>query len=425
MNVENLKKHYDLVVVGGGMVGASFACALVKAIGESEAANKNFSILVVEAVTPQSEILQQQSFDARSTALSYGSSKIFDNMGLWDQLKDVVSTIEKIHVSDKGRLGSSRLDREDYGVDALGYVIENSSLGVVLNNVLQNSSSIEFVCPAKITDIAALPTGMSLQIEIESGSESSSHKLDASLVVLADGGKSPICSRLGISRSVEPYGQHALIANIGFEKPHENTAFERFTDTGPLAVLPLSRIENIEGVQSMNRGSLVWTLSPQQAAEYKTMEEAELKLHLQERFGNRLGKILHIGDRFIYPLSLSLSREQVRPGLVLLGNVAHTIHPVAGQGLNLALRDTEVLVKILATAIVEGRPPGEMSVLQEYLDRQQADQARTIGFTHYMTHLFSSNNSAKVLFRKFGLFAIDLIPGLRKNLAEQAMGLKK
>ncbi|MBT3531018.1 MAG: 2-octaprenyl-6-methoxyphenyl hydroxylase [Gammaproteobacteria bacterium] len=421
MNVEKLKQHYDLVVVGGGMVGASFACALTKAIKEGEAAGNDFTILVVEAVAPKSDIPLQQSFDARSTALSYGSSKIFQTMGLWNQLKSVVSAIEKIHVSDKGRLGSSQLNCEDYGVDALGYVIENSKLGVVLNDVMEKSSSIELACPAKISQIKPQQEGMSLQLETESGS----HQLDASLVVLADGGRSPICSQLGISHSVEPYGQHALIANIAFEKPHEGTAYERFTDTGPLAVLPLESIEQAEGVGALNRGSLVWTLSPAQAAEYKTMEEAELRRLLQERFGNRLGTIQHIGERFIYPLSLSLSKEQVRPGLVLLGNVAHAIHPVAGQGLNLALRDTKVLVEVLTQAIVNNKAVGEMSVLQEYLQRQQADQSRTISFTHYMTQLFSSNNSAKVLFRKFGLFAIDLIPGFRKSLAEQAMGLSK
>ena len=306
-------------------------------------------------------------------------------------------------------------------MDALGYVIENSKLGVVLNDVMEKSSSIELACPAKISQIKPQQEGMSLQLETESGS----HQLDASLVVLADGGRSPICSQLGISHSVEPYGQHALIANIAFEKPHEGTAYERFTDTGPLAVLPLESIEQAEGVGALNRGSLVWTLSPAQAAEYKTMEEAELRRLLQERFGNRLGTIQHIGERFIYPLSLSLSKEQVRPGLVLLGNVAHAIHPVAGQGLNLALRDTKVLVEVLTQAIVNNKAVGEMSVLQEYLQRQQADQSRTISFTHYMTQLFSSNNSAKVLFRKFGLFAIDLIPGFRKSLAEQAMGLSK
>ena len=415
MNVEKLKQQYDLVIVGGGIVGASFACALLKVMEKHSAQAEIFSILVVEAIASSSDIPHQQSFDARSTALSYGSSKIFQTMGLWSQLKEVVSSIGEIHVSDKGRFGSTRLNKEDYQVDALGYVVENSKLGVVLNNVLEQSSSIDLACPAKISQITAQQTGMALTIELASGTS----QVDASLVVLADGGRSPICSQLGISRSVEPYGQHALIANIAFESPHKGVAYERFTDTGPLAILPL------ESIDGMNRGSLVWTLTPAQAEEYKAMDEAELRERLQERFGNRLGKILHIGERFIYPLSLSLSREQIRPGLVLLGNVAHTIHPVAGQGLNLALRDTEVLVDVLSKAIAENKPVGDMAVLQEYLERQEGDQSRTIGFTHYMTQLFSSNDSAKVLFRKFGLFAIDLIPGFRRRLAEQAMGLKK
>lgn len=408
MRIQQPKEHYDLVVVGGGMVGASFACAIANAID-----NDALSILVVEAIAPDSRPSDQVSFDARSTALSFGSSRIFDAMGLWDQLEDVVSAIKEIQVSDKGRFGSTVLSHEEYGVDALGYVIENKSLGVVLNATMENSQSIQLLCPASISTIKPQAAGMTLQIE----SESNSYEVDASLVVLADGGKSPICSQLGIEKSVEQYPQHALIANIAFEKPHNNIAYERFTDTGPLAVLPLESIEH------ENRGSLVWTLSEQQASEYAVLSEAELLSRLQERFGNRLGRLQHIGERFIYPLSLQLAKEQIRPGLVLLGNVAHTIHPVGGQGLNLALRDIRALVSILQKAYLESRPLGEMSVLQEYLQRQETDQAYTENATHYIVQLFSSNSNAKAWLRKFGLFSMDLIPTVRRNFAERAMGL--
>lgn len=408
MRIQQPKEHYDLVVVGGGMVGASFACAIAKAID-----NSDFSVLVVEAIAPDSRASDQVSFDARSTALSFGSSRIFNAMGLWDQLQDVVSAIKEIHVSDKGRFGSSVLSHEEHEVDALGYVIENKSLGVVLNATMDSSQSIQLLSPASILAIKPLPDGMALQIS----SESDAYEVNASLVVLADGGKSPICSQLGIEKSVEQYGQHALIANIAFEKPHNNIAFERFTDTGPLAVLPLQSIEQ------ENRGSLVWTLSEQQASEYAALSETELLARLQERFGNRLGRIQHIGERFIYPLSLSLAKEQIRPGLVLLGNVAHTIHPVGGQGLNLALRDTRALVAVLQKAYSEARPMGEMCVLQEYLQAQEADQAYTENATHYVAQLFSSNSNAKAWLRKFGLFSIDLVPAIRRNFAELAMGL--
>lgn len=408
MRIKQPKENYDLVVVGGGMVGASFACAIAKAIN-----SEDLSILVVEAIAPSARPADHLSFDARSTALSFGSSKIFDAMGLWDQLRNVVSAIKEIQVSDRGRFGSTVLSHEEHGVDALGYVIENKSLGVVLNATMDDSQSIELFSPASISAIKAQPGGMTLQIE--SGSDS--YVVDGSLVVLADGGKSPICSQLGIEKSVEQYGQHALIANIAFEKPHNNIAYERFTDTGPLAVLPL------ESIEQENRGSLVWTLSEQQAEEFSQLSESDLLPRLQERFGNRLGRIQHIGERFIYPLSLQLAKEQIRPGLVLLGNVAHTIHPVGGQGLNLALRDIQALVSVLQNAFQQGRSLGEMNVLQEYLELQEMDQATTANATHYITRLFSSNSDARAWARKFGLFSMDLVPAVRKNFAELAMGL--
>ena len=401
---------YDLVVVGGGMVGASFCCALEQALGETP-----LSILVIEAISPNANSAKQSSFDARSTALSFGSRKFLEGIGLWQALDDAVSAIHEIQVSDRGRLGCVEINRDEQGVEALGYVVENKRLGQVLNARLNESGKINLLCPALVSSVKATEKGMLLGLN-HGDTETS---VDASLVVLADGGKSPVCEQLGIEQSIERYDQHALIANIVLEKPHQHVAFERFTDTGPLAVLPLQLIDG------KNRGSLVWTLSVEQAAQYREMNEEKLLPLLQERFGYKLGKILEIGQTFVYPLSLSIAKEQVRPGLALLGNVAHTLHPVAGQGLNLALRDTRALVDVLINAKKRGLGLGEMNVLLEYVARQQADQATTTQFTHNITKLFSSNNEAKVWLRKFGLFALELLPTLRRSLAERAMGLSK
>ena len=408
MLIETPEQHYDLVVVGGGMVGASFTCALCAAIEK-----ESLSILIVEAIQQSTNALQQPSFDSRSTALSYGSRCIYQDMGLWEQLTDRVTAIKEIHVSDKGHFGSVHLNHAEYEVEALGYVIENCQLGEVLNREMENSSQIELLSPAKIDKVS--PTSKGMQLQIEKGE--STHTVEASLVVLADGGKSPICSQLGIDQSVDDYQQHALITNIAFEKPHHNVAYERFTDTGPLAVLPLDSYE------SENRGSLVWTVAADQSDELLNMDSIELLHLLMDRFGNRLGQITHIGERFCYPLTLRVAKEQIRLGLVLLGNVAHTLHPVAGQGLNLALRDTVVLVKRLKRAAENSESPGSMAVLQDYLDRQDFDQQKTITFTNQLTRLFSTNNSTKVLARKFGLLSIDLMPSLKRGFAVQAMGL--
>ena len=408
MQISNPDKFYDLVVVGAGMVGASFCCALENLLGENP-----ISVLVIEAIPPSNDLAKQSSFDARSTALSFGSRKIFEEFAVWQELGAAVCAIDEIQVSDRGRLGGVSLSAQEQKVDALGYVVENKRLGEVLNARLLGSDKINLLSPAAVSSIKATEEGM--QLRLQHGD--SDAIVDTSLVVLADGGKSPVCEQLGISQSIERYDQHALIANIVFEKLHSNIAYERFTDTGPLAILPLQAIDG------MNRGSLVWTLSVEQAAEFRGMNEEQLLSLLQERFGFKLGKITNIGERFVYPLSLSLAKEQVRPGLALLGNVAHTLHPVDGQGLNLALRDARVLVDVLGKAMQQGVALGDMSMLLEYVARQEADQALTTQFTHNITKLFSSNNDAKVWLRKFGLLAIELSPRVRHGLAERAMGL--
>ena len=408
MQISNPDKFYDLVVVGAGMVGASFCCALENLLRESP-----ISVLVIEAIAPNNGLVKQSSFDARSTALSFGSRKIFEEFAVWQELGAAVSAIDEIQVSDRGRLGAVSLSAQEQKVDALGYVVENKRLGEVLNARLLGSDKINLLSPAAVSSIKATEGGM--QLRLQHGD--SDAIVDTSLVVLADGGKSPVCGQLGISQSIERYDQHALIANIVFEKPHNNIAYERFTDTGPLAILPLQAIDGT------NRGSLVWTLSVEQAAEFREMNEEQLLSLLQERFGFKLGKITNIGERFVYPLSLSLAKEQVRPGLALLGNVAHTLHPVAGQGLNLALRDARVLVDVLGKAMQQEAALGDMSMLSEYVARQEADQALTTQFTHNITKLFSSNNDAKVWLRKFGLLAVELSPRVRHSLAERAMGL--
>lgn len=408
MLVQTPAPSYDVVVIGGGMVGASFAIALNQAFTQS-----NISILVVESVEPGSPSPQQPEFDARSTALSYGSSQIFERMGLWQHMRNVATPILEIQISDRGHFGAARLTSVEQGVEALGYVVENRDLGGNLHAALVESTNVQLLCPAEICKATPTATGMILQVEVAGAS----HSLSTDLLVLADGGKSPICEQLGILQQAEPYQQQALIANIAVELPHENVAFERFTDTGPLAVLPLAAVDGEQ------RGALVWTLGNDQVSEYLALSEAELLARLQERFGHRLGRIKQIGRRSCYPLSLSVATEQIRPGLVLLGNVAHTLHPVAGQGLNLALRDAESLVQTLLQARSADEALGSMAVLQRYVQAQQGDQEMAIRFTDFTTRFFSSNKTAKVFARKFGLLAIDLVPALRREFARQAMGL--
>lgn len=406
MRISQTRQHYDIVVIGGGLVGASFACALA-----AQTRGAPPRILVIEAA-PSVQV--STSFDARSTALSHGSRQIYERLGLWQAIASHATPIERIHVSDRGHFGAVRIDCADMQVDALGHVAENQHLGLVLTAALDQDPAIDFLCPASIHSLVPTPQGMRLQIQ---GAEDALLTLDAALVVLADGGKSTVSEQLGISSSQTPYGQHALIANVAFSDPHRHVAYERFTDSGPLAVLPLTEREG------EHRGALIWTLADDEATAVAALSEAQFLARLQERFGYRLGRFEKVGSRVLYPLTLTVAREQVRPGLVLLGNVAHSLHPVAGQGLNLALRDAQVLAERLAEALTQGHAPGDMEVLQGYVDAQARDQLTTISFSDYMTRLFSSSHPALVWARKGGLFSIDLIPPLKRGFARQAMGL--
>lgn len=408
MHAQTLAAQYDVVVVGGGLVGASFAMNLAQQTKDS-----GYSILVVEAVDSKN-FDQQPSFDSRSTALSFGSRQIFETMKLWSAIAPLVEPIVEIQVSDRGHFGRTTLNSAEQGVEALGYVIENRELGGVLSEAMQASSGVSLLAPAQITQIKPCQSGMELTV----ARDEQLTRLSAKLVVLADGGRSSICKSLGIDQTQTDYGQHAIITNVAFEKPHAGVAFERFTESGPLAVLPLADF------QGSNRGSLVWTVSEPSREELLSCDEESFRSRLTQYFGERLGRILQIGQRVAYPLSLTLAREQIRPGLVLLGNVAHTLHPVAGQGLNLALRDSAALVRQLVSAKAQGVSPGEMKILQAYLELQNQDQSESVLFTDQTVKLFSNDQWAQRAIRKLGLLGLELVPSVRSRFAQSAMGLK-
>ena len=408
MQVQTTATQYDVVVVGGGLVGASFALNLSQQINDSA-----YSILVVEAVD-STDFDQQPSFDSRSTALSFGSRQIFETMKLWSAITPLVEPIIEIQVSDRGHFGRTTLSSAEQGVEALGYVIENRELGDVLGRAMQTSSGVSLLAAATITQIKPCRSGMELTV----AREEQLTKLSAKLVVLADGGRSSICEGLGIDQTKTDYGQHAIITNVAFERPHSGVAFERFTESGPLAVLPLSDF------QKSNRGSLVWTVSESSREELLSCHEETFRSMLTQYFGERLGRIMQVGKRAAYPLSLTLAKEQVRPGLVLLGNVAHTLHPVAGQGLNLALRDSAALVRQLVIAKEQQVGPGEVKSLQAYLESQNQDQLESVLFTDQTVKLFSNNQWGQSAIRKLGLLGLELMPSIRSRFARSAMGLK-
>jgi 2-octaprenyl-6-methoxyphenol hydroxylase len=406
-----MSEYFDVVIAGGGMVGVSLALQLGAALPPQT------SILLVESFPVPAPIVGGTSeyhpaFDARSTALSYSSRLIYEQIAVWDDLRQWLCAIESIHVSSRGRFGSTLLGAAEHGWSALGYVVENAWLGNTLIRQLHDRGRVEVRSPAKVLGASPVGKGVSLQLD------SAPAVINASLLLVADGASSGLRKQLGVAVSEKAYQQHALVVNIACAEPHQGCAYERFTDEGPLALLPLLSVREGE-----HRCALVWTLPPERAQYLLDCPQAEFLQMLQQRFGYRLGRMLQVGERHEYPLSLVESSEQVRQGIVVTGNAAHALHPVAGQGFNLALRDIAELGRVLAQGAAEGLPLGDLALLQRYQRRQYADQQRTIGFSDRVPALFMQRDPLLGLGRDLALAGLDVLPGLKREFVRHAAGM--
>ncbi len=401
--------QFDVLIAGGGMVGASLALALSQHSGGA------LKVALVEGFPlPDSdaEPVYSPSFDARSTALSYGSRRIYEALDLWPLISRHSTPIRKIHVSDRGHFGSTTLLPEQAGWDALGYVIENAWLGRVLLSRLQSAPGLTCISPAKVSAAKPDADGVTLTVSAKDGEQS----IHSRLLVVADGAESGLRQSLGIATRRRDYHQTGVIANVCFEKAHEGCAYERFTDQGPLALLPLSDSDEGEA-----RASLVWTLPPEVAEQVMAMDDADFCKQLQQRFGWRQGMIRRVGERAAYPLALVEAEEQIRRHIVVMGNAAHSLHPVAGQGFNLALRDVNRLSRLLSEA--QGNTPlGDLSLLKRYLDSQASDQWQTVTFSDRVTRLFSNRQPLLSVARNLGLLALDVLPPARSAFVAQTAG---
>jgi 2-octaprenyl-6-methoxyphenol hydroxylase len=313
----------------------------------------------------------------------------------------------------KGRFGSTLLAAADYRWPALGYVVENAWLGRALLQALQDQGRVELISPAQV--VAAEPCPHGTRVQLGGGSEA---RLESRLLVVADGAASGLRDQIGVSVEEKCYRQHALIANIGSALAHGGCAFERFTDQGPLALLPL-----LPAPGGQHRSALVWTLAPGCAEHLLNCPQDEFLATLQERFGYRLGRLQVVGARNSYPLKLLQSREQVRQGIVVMGNAAHSLHPVAGQGFNLALRDVDTLVDEVAAALAAGRSPGDLGRLQRYQRRARPDQRRTVAFSDRLPALFMNDDALLSVTRDLALSVLDYLPPLKREFVRYAAGV--
>ncbi len=400
------KKHnkskidYDVLIVGGGMVGASLAVALLPLIAP-------LKVGMVDAF--EFGMAEQPSYDDRSIALSYGSSRIFAGMGLWDELESKTTSIQKIHVSDRGHFGATRLSAEKEKVPALGYLVESRILGKQLYEVLADSD-IDQIIPASVTATQEIENGLQVTLL----KDKKEIKLTTKLLVAADGTQSKIRELSGIGMKRSDYHQAAVVANVSTEKPHQNQAFERFADTGPIALLPLSD----------NRCSLVWTHDTKNDTadldDTLALDDEGFLKKLGDEFGYRLGKFTKVGKRSSFPLALVTSDKNTAPHTVIIGNASHTMHPVAGQGLNLALRDIAVLADLIAKHIDD---VGADELLQAYESQRTGDVKTTVRYTDSLVKLFSNDNFLLGHARAGGLLAVDRISPLRKLFTRQSMGV--
>lgn len=386
---------YDLIIIGGGLVGGSLACAL-KGTG--------LRVAVVEGVALESA--RQPSYDERVLALSWGSRRIFDGMGLWPAIAAEAEPIRHIHISDRGRFGFARLNADEEGVEALGYVAAARAIGNAIVGALKDADGVDLICPARLGGFRANADG----VEVEVAEQGRSRVISARLLVAADGGDSSVRRRLRTRVSERDYGVDALITTVRPERPRPGFAYERFTDEGPMAMLPMT-----EG-----RWSVVWTLDRARTASVLGLSDEAFLERLQERFGQRLGRLGELGRRVSYPLKQLLVKRLTGERVVLIGNAAHTLHPVAGQGFNLGLRDVAELADFLVQGA--GRDVGADDLLREYARRRLRDQGAVAKVTDALARLFVNPVAPVRTLRDLGLLGLDVSPSMKHLAARQFMG---
>ena len=388
------KIQFDVLIVGGGMVGASLAIALQ---------NSALDIGLVEAHPMKSN--SQPSYDDRGIALSYGSQRIFQSMDLWQDIAPFATAIKHIHISDRGHFGVTRLSADKEQVPALGQVLTARELGRAFNQRLQALDKLKLLCPAQV--ISLTQQSDHIKVSLDNG-----ETVTTRLLVAADGRDSTIRQLLGLSAWTQQYRQTAVTANISTDKAHNGWAYERFTDVGPMALLPMSD----------NRSSLVWTVRSGEEKALLAASDEEFLFRLQQRFGYRAGRFVRVGQRHSHPLTLMQADMPLQQRIILIGNAAHSLHPIAGQGFNLGLRDVAVLADFLAD---HAGDCGDIRLLHDYQQWRQEDQDQVIKATDKLVKLFSNDFSLIGHLRGAGLTLLDNLPVAKSWLARKSMGLEQ
>ncbi|MCG8709862.1 2-octaprenyl-6-methoxyphenyl hydroxylase [Brenneria sp. 4F2] len=386
-----------VMIVGGGMAGATLALAI------AQLSQGKVPVELVEARSPHDR--RHPGFDARAIALSQGTCQQLNNIGIWQTLADCATPITRIHVSDRGHAGFVNLKASDYRVPALGHVVELHEAGQRLFSLLQKAPGVRLHCPAKVVDVVRTQSDATLTLD--NGATLTGH-----LLVAADGSFSGLAQCCGIEWRQQDYDQIAVIANVITSESHQGRAFERFTPHGPLALLPMDQ----------GRSALVWCHEKDKQDQVDRWSESEFRRQLQLAFGWRLGAFTHIGERHSYPLRLLTANQHIHHRLALVGNAAQTLHPIAGQGFNLGLRDVMSLAETIVDAQHKRQDPGSYAVLGRYQQRRQTDQQTTVAITDGLVRLFANRYTSLEIGRNLGLMTMNNLPLLRDAFARRTLG---
>jgi len=391
---------YHVAICGGGLVGATLAIAL----GEL-----GLKVALIESHPFGSN--EHPSFDDRTTALSNGSRRIFEALKIWTLLEREATPIRRIHVSDQGRFGFARINAREQGLDQLGHVVVNRAMGAALWQRLKELP-IEIFAPAKVVSVDHRGERRVVVCDRADGQQI---EITAQLVVAADGARSIVRESAGIGAQAWDYAQIAVVTNVQTQRFHEYVAYERFTEAGPLAILPMSD----------GRSGLIWTMAPEAANQTTALDDAQFLSKLQTAFGFRLGRFTRVGKRQQYPLSLTRSDAHTTERLAVLGNAAQALHPIAGQGFNLGLRDVASLAEVLADAHAErptGFDAGDGILLQRYCAWREADRREIVRFTDGLVRIFMQPFRPVKLLRDIGLLAFDVLPPAKAAMAQLSLG---
>lgn len=388
----------DLVIIGGGLVGASLAVAL---------RDSPLNVAIVEPFPPDHEA--QPSYNERTVALTWSARQIYSGMGIWSQIQNSqVEPIVDIHVSTRGQSGMTHMSAEDVGTEALGYVVPTRHLGKVLHDTITKAHNITLLSGANAEDIVNSEEFCEVSITLKNNS----HRVRSPLVVLADGGRSALGAQFKSEQ--EPYTQSALLTFVTVDQPHNGRAYERFTSEGPLALLP----------HTDQRYAVVWTCEPENLQRRLEMSDTEFLSALQDTFGDRAGSFSRPAPRHHYPLNRLQLDDPVNGRCVVIGNAAHTVHPVAGQGFNLGLRDVAALAETIASCASSGKDPGSSDSLNDYAQSRKHDTRMVQGFTHGLIELFANSSLPIRVVRSAILHSIECLPMAKRFLLRRTMGLK-